>query len=254
MAALGLIAGLMVIFHLSPGQGLDPDKMWNLGGLAILCGIVGAKVLLILNDWSFYAQHPSMIFSREVLLQSGGVFSGGVVLALVVCFWYARHAHIPFLRGADVFAPGLALGHAFGRLGCFAAGCCYGSHTTMPWGVVFTNPIAHQLVGTPLGEALHPTQLYEFVVEMINFPILFWLVGRKKFEGQVMGLYMFLYGIERFVIEFFRGDGGRGEVFGGAITATQLIAIGLVIGGGLIWMVRRPLRVPQPLAAASAAR
>jgi phosphatidylglycerol:prolipoprotein diacylglycerol transferase len=245
MAALGLIVGLSVVFRLSRQQGLDPDKMWNLGMIAILSGIVGAKILLILNDWGYYSQHPSEIFSVATLLQSGGVFSGGLILAIALCFWYVRHSHIPFLRAADVFAPGIAIGHALGRIGCFAAGCCWGAETTKPWGVVFTNPLAAQLVGTPLFKHLHPTQLYEMAAEIVNFVILYNLVGRKRFEGQVIGLYMFLYGIQRFIIEFFRGDPGRGEILGGTLSGTQLIAIGLVIGGGAIWAMRRPLRQPE---------
>ena len=241
MAALGLIVGLWVVFRLARQQGLDPDKMWNLGGLAILSGIVGAKLLMILVDWGYYSRHPGEIFSVSTLLQSGGVFSGGLVLAIFVCWWYMRQNRIPFLRAADVFAPGIAVGHALGRIGCFSAGCCYGHETHVPWAVTFTNPLANQLVGTPLNVPLHPTQLYEFVAEMFNFAILYWLVKHKKFEGQVIGLYMFMYGIQRYFLEFLRGDPGRGEVFG-VMTGTQLIAIGLVIGGGVLWMMRMPLR------------
>jgi phosphatidylglycerol:prolipoprotein diacylglycerol transferase len=178
----------------------------------------------------------------NTLLQSGGVFSGGLLLAIVVCWWYVRKEGIPFLRAADVFAPGLAIGHALGRLGCFAAGCCYGRQTNVPWAVTFTNPLAQQLVGTPLNVPLHPTQLYEFVAEVANFAVLYWLVKRKRFEGQVIGLYMFLYGIERYFIEFLRGDEGRGDVLNGMMSGTQLIAIGLVISGGALWMMRSPLR------------
>jgi phosphatidylglycerol---prolipoprotein diacylglyceryl transferase len=248
MAALGLVVGLWVVFRLARQQGLDPDKMWNLGALAILSGIVGAKLLMILVDLRHYMSHLDELFSVNTLLQSGGVFSGGLLLAIAVCWWYVHREGIPFLRAADVFAPGIAVGHALGRIGCFAAGCCYGRETHLPWAVTFTNPIANQLVGTPLNVPLHPTQLYEFVAEMANFAVLYWLVKRKRFEGQVIGLYMFLYGIERFLIEMVRGDEGRGNVFGGAMSGTQLIAIGLVICGGVLWMMRSPLRqtVAQP--------
>jgi phosphatidylglycerol---prolipoprotein diacylglyceryl transferase len=248
MAALGLVVGLWVVFRLARQQALDPDKMWNLGALAILSGIVGAKLLMILVDLRHYMSHLDELFSVNTLLQSGGVFSGGLLLAIAVCWWYVHREGIPFLRAADVFAPGIAVGHALGRIGCFAAGCCYGRETHLPWAVTFTNPIANQLVGTPLNVPLHPTQLYEFVAEMANFAVLYWLVKRKRFEGQVIGLYMFLYGIERFLIEMVRGDEGRGNVFGGAMSGTQLIAIGLVICGGVLWMMRSPLRqtVAQP--------
>ncbi len=99
--------------------------------------------------------------------------------------------------------------------------------------------------GTPLNQPLHPTQLYEFVAEAINFAFLYWLCKRKKFEGQIIALFMIIYGIERFVFEFFRGDPGRGEVLGGLISGTQLIALGLVVSGFVIYLRRTPLRSLQ---------
>ena len=147
MAALGLIFGLSLIVKLGREQGLDPDKLWNLGIIAILAGIFGAKLLMILVDFSYYMAHPREIFSLATL-QAGGVWSGGFVLAVILCVWYMRRNAMPVLRTCDVFAPGLALGHAFGRVGCFAAGCCYGKPTHVPWAVVFTNPIA-QLSAIP---------------------------------------------------------------------------------------------------------
>jgi phosphatidylglycerol---prolipoprotein diacylglyceryl transferase len=145
MAALGLIFGLMVIVKLGRQQGLDPEKLWNLGIIAIVSGIVGAKLLYFVTDAN--ARHNILSFST---LQAGGVWSGGVVLALVMCIWYMRVNALPVLRTCDVFAPGLALGHAFGRVGCFAAGCCFGKETHLPWAVTFHNPLANEIVGTPL--------------------------------------------------------------------------------------------------------
>jgi phosphatidylglycerol:prolipoprotein diacylglycerol transferase len=249
MAALGMISGLTVIFRLARFRGLDPEEMWNLGGIAAFSGIVGAKLLLLLLSWREYAVDPGRIFSIATL-QSGGVFSGGLLLALVCSWWYVRRHNIPFLSAADVFAPGVALGHAFGRLGCLAAGCCYGRPTNLPWAITFHNPWAAEFSGTPLNQPLHPTQLYESVAEAINFAFLYWLCKRKKFEGQVMALFMIIYGIERFVFEFFRGDPGRGEVLGGMISGTQLIALGLIVSGFVIYLRRTPLRAVSPAAVA----
>jgi phosphatidylglycerol:prolipoprotein diacylglycerol transferase len=94
------------------------------------------------------------------------------------------------------------------------------------------------LVGTPLNEALEPTQLFEFAVELANFFLLMWMLKRKKFDGQVFGAYLVLYGVARFFLEFLRGDPGRGSVFGGLMSGTQLIAIGLVVVGGVIWWLK----------------
>jgi phosphatidylglycerol:prolipoprotein diacylglycerol transferase len=251
MAALGLTSGLAVIFHLARFRGLDPEQMWNLGGIAVFSGIFGAKLLLLAIDWRDYVAEPGRIFSVATL-QSGGVFSGGLVLAILCSWWYVRRHKIPFLSAADVFAPGIALGHVFGRLGCLAAGCCYGRPTTMPWGITFHSPWAAEFSGTPLNQSLHPTQLYESVAEAINFVLLYWLCKRKKFEGQIIGLFMILYGIERFIFEFYRGDEGRGEVLGGLISGTQAIALGMVVSGFVIYLRRTPLRSASPITAATA--
>ena len=245
LVSLGVLIGLWISVRNSAKQGIDPDQAWNLGILVVLCGIIGAKILYIVVDWSSYAAHPSEIFSLNTL-RAGGVFSGGLLAALAAAIWYIRRHHMPALATCDAFAPGLALGHAIGRVGCFAAGCCWGKETHAFWGVTFKNPIANAYVGTPLNVPLEPTQLIESGVELANFFFLMWLFRRKKFDGQVIGAYLFLYGIARFFIEFLRGDPGRGEVFGGVMTGTQLISIGLVITGGLIWWLKSgvPKSVP----------
>jgi len=237
LVSLGVLVGLWVSVRNSQRQGINPDDAWNFGILVVLSGIVGAKILYIINDWSTYAAHPREIFSLNTL-QAGGVFSGGLVAAFVAAVWYVRKRHMPPLATCDAFAPGLAIGHSIGRVGCFAAGCCYGKPTAQIWGVTFTNPVAHDLVGTPLNQALEPTQLFESAVELANFFILMWMFRRKKFDGQVFGAYLILYGVARFFLEFIRDDPGRGSVFGGAMTGTQLISIFLVITGGLIWWLR----------------
>jgi len=221
----------------SEKQGINGDDAWNLGILVVLAGIVGAKVLFVINEWSYYSAHPRDIFSLGVL-QAGGVFSGGLIGALAMAAWYLRRHHMPALRTCDAFGPGLAFGHVLGRFGCFAAGCCYGKPTDHFWGVIFTNPLANSVSETPLNVRLEPTQLIEAAAEFFNFLLLTWLLKRKKFDGQVFGSFMILYGVERFFIEFLRGDNGRGEVFGGLMTGTQLISIFLVIGGGLIWYLK----------------
>jgi len=238
LVALGVLIGLWISVRNSERLGIDGDKAWNLGILVVLCGIVGAKVLYVINEWSTYKNNLGDIFSVATL-QAGGVFSGGLLAALLAAAWYVRKHHMPALGTCDAFAPGLALGHSIGRIGCFAAGCCYGKETHHWWGVTFTNPLAASITGTPLGKPLEPTQLFESAVELANFFFLMWLLKRRKFDGQVFGAFMFIYGIARFLLEYLRDDPGRGSVFGGAMTGTQLIAIGLVVGGGLIWW-RRP--------------
>jgi len=249
MAAVGLLAGLYVVVRLARREGLDPDQAWNLGLIAILSALIGAKIWFAAGHWEYYAQDPRRFFTLE-LLQAGGVFYGGLLAALIACVWYMRVTRMPVLKTGDVFAPGIALGHAFGRLGCFAAGCCYGRPTDAPWAVTFTNPLAAQVVGTPLNIHLHPTQIYESLVEFTNFFLLLWLLRHKKADGQVLGAYLFLYGLSRYFIDFFRGD-LRATVFGGFMTATQLFSILLVIAGGTLWIHRAGPRGTATLAEAA---
>jgi phosphatidylglycerol:prolipoprotein diacylglycerol transferase len=162
---------------------------------------------------------------------------------VLTSIWFFRKHRLPVWVMTDILAPSVALGHAIGRLGCFTAGCCYGKPTTMPWGVTFTDPYAKEIVGVPLGIALHPTQLYEALVEFALFGLLVFLAGRKKFDGQIFWTYVFGYSIARFVIEFFRGDLERGFVFGGALSTSQVIALLLVVAASFALLTLR--RLPQ---------
>jgi phosphatidylglycerol---prolipoprotein diacylglyceryl transferase len=255
MAAAGLVLGLLIAVRYARLDGLDEDKAWNLGVITILSGVLGAKVLMVINDWDYYARNLGEIFSLT-MLQAGGVWYGGFLGGVAAGIWYVRRHRLPILRTWDAFTPGITLGHALGRLGCFAAGCCYGKPTDMPWGVVFTDPAAYKLNKTPLGVRMHPTQLYEFLAEITVFLILVLMIRAYRrsaaadrvpggtalasFAGKITGAYAFLYGIARFMIEFLRDDPGRGSVFGGALSGTQLVSIGLVILGGALWLRRAP--------------
>jgi phosphatidylglycerol:prolipoprotein diacylglycerol transferase len=250
LVAIGVLLGLWIGVRNCAKQGINPENAWDFGIALVLAGIVGAKVLYVILDWRsghVYGQNLREIFTLDTL-QAGGVFSGGLLAGFAVAVWFLRKYHMPALATFDAFAPGLALGHAIGRVGCFAAGCCYGKPTNHFWGVTFTNPLAKSVVGTPLYQALEPTQLFESAVELANFFILTWMFKRKKFDGQIVGAYLFLYGIARFFLEYLRDDPGRGSVFGGALSGTQLIAIGMVVTGGLIWYLRPAPKVAVAVA------
>lgn len=252
LVSLGVLLGLWISVRNSERLGYDGDNAWNLGILVVLCGIVGAKVLYIVDGLIEHNMQWSDLFTLSTL-QAGGVFSGGLLAAFAAAAWYVWKHHMPPLGTCDAFAPGLALGHSIGRIGCFAAGCCYGKETHHWWAVTFHNPLANSITGTPLGVPLEPTQLFESAVELANFFFLMWLLRRRKFDGQIIGAFMFIYGIARFFIEFLRGDPDRGFLFNGAITVTQLIAIGLVLAGGVIWWLR-PGTKSATIQAAPAAR
>ncbi len=129
-----------------------------------------------------------------------------MVFGLVFALWYFRRHRIPTWKAADIIAPGLALGHGFGRIGCFLASCCYGRACSLPWAVTFTNPYSHQLTGIPLNLALHPVQLYEAGLNFINFLILWLILWKRAFVGQVFAFYIINYSVIRYFTEFYRGD------------------------------------------------
>ncbi len=247
LVATGVLLGLWYARQQAPRAGLDPDRVWNLGIYIVLGALVVAKVWMVAIDFGYYSEHPREIFGLSTL-QSGGTFYGGVLGAILVAVLYTHFVKMSILPLLDTYAAALPLGHAIGRLGCFAAGCCYGKPTGLPWGITFSNEAAARLVGTPLGVPLHPTQLYEAAVEFLNFLFLIWLGRRQRFTGQIAGAYLFLYGIERGSIEFLRGDPGRTLMFHDSISLMQLVSVGLVIFGATLWWkgLKKIATLPAP--------
>lgn len=236
LAAIGLLLGLAINVTLAKRDGADPEKVWDLGIFAIFCAILGSKFFLLITEPE-YLKNPSSILSMN-FVQAGGVYYGGLIGGVLGGLWYMRRNRMPMLRVLDSFTPGIAFGHAIGRLGCLAAGCCYGRPTDAPWGITFMHPLAAERSGTPIGIALHPTQLYEFFANMVIFGILILVWRKKKWDGHVFGTYAFLYGVARFFLESFRDDPQRGSLFDGFISTTQLVALLMVVLGGVLWMRR----------------
>lgn len=245
LVALGFLAGLWLTTRLGRRVGISSETVLNLGVFCALAGIVGAKLLMIALGPE-YREHPSEIFTLGTL-QSAGIFYGGLVAALGAAFWYMRRHGLPVLETADPFAPGVALGHGIGRLGCFAAGCCWGRPANVPWAVTFTNPDSVIAAGR-LGVPLHPTQLYEAVLEWIICGILVFFFGSRRRSGQVIGLYLLLYGLARLVVEFFR-EHDRSNPLGLGLSLEQWLAIALaLIGAGLLARPGSPRLAPAPAA------
>jgi phosphatidylglycerol:prolipoprotein diacylglycerol transferase len=234
LVAAGVILGLLYARWQAARAGLPPREIWNLGIYMIFSALLVSKVWLVFSGWRFFAADPSAIFS-VAMLQSAGTFYGGVLGAVLAILAYTRARGLPLLPVFDISAGALPLAHAIGRLGCFAAGCCFGKPTSLPWGVTFTDRAAARLAGTPLGVPLHPTQLYEAGAEFLNFLLLVWLGARQRFHGQILAGYFVLYGSERGVIEFFRGDPGRTLMFHDRVSLMQIVSAGLVVAGCLLW-------------------
>jgi phosphatidylglycerol:prolipoprotein diacylglycerol transferase len=187
----------------------------------VLSALIGSRILFVLINFDVYRQHPMKIFK---IWEGGLVFYGGLVLAVIVAFWYMKWHRLPIWKVADLISPLIALGLFFGRTGCFLAGCCYGKETSLPWGVVFKNPDSLARLNVPL----HPTQLYDAANGLAIFFFLNWMERRKTFDGQIFWLFLLLYSITRFFIEIFRGD-PRGFLFGDLLSTSQGVGILLAI-------------------------
>ncbi len=171
---------------------------------------------------------------------SRGVFHGGFIVALLFAVLYMRKQQLPAFKTMDTFAPGVALGQAIGRIGCFAAGCCWGKECYLPWGVRFRSNFAAPV---PLDKTLHPVQLYESAADLIIFGILYRQFNRQHRAGQVIGLYLVLYSGARFIIEFFRE---HEQSLVGPFSLTQWIALGLLaLGVGILLRRRQVETVPE---------
>ncbi len=241
LIAVGFLAALSLSTRLARRSSVDAERVGSLAIVLLLSAIVGAKLFLIADSWQYYAANPGRLFSLSVL-RSGGVFYGGLLTALAVAYWYTKRHGMPWLATADLMVPGLAIGHSVGRLGCFAAGCCWGRETVVAWSVTFTNPAAHDFTGVPLHVALHPTQLYEAAGLALMGGLLVWMYSRPHAAGAVLGAYLTLYSVFRFAVEPFRDDSARTSLVAGWLSTTQLVALGLATLG--IWLFVRSHRKP----------
>jgi phosphatidylglycerol:prolipoprotein diacylglycerol transferase len=233
LVALAFLTALWMASRFAKEKGINSEKVVNLGVYCALAGMLGAKVLMIALDPEYRA-HPMDIFTLATL-QSAGIFFGGFALALVFAYFYMRAQGLPVLATSDIFAPGLALGHGIGRLGCFAAGCCWGRPTHLPWAVTSNNPDA--TTGVPLGVPLHPTQLYEAFAEGIICLVLLHRMKREHRDGLIIGMYLLLYGLVRFGVEFLRMHDASNPL-GGPLTLEQWVALAVAAGGA--WLVFMP--------------
>lgn len=237
--AAGFLVAIFVATRAAARSGEDPDQVRDLCFWLLVSSLVGARLLFILTNVPEYArlcreEHDCW---RALAVWEGGlVFYGGFFGALAAGWWFMRRRKMAFWRVADLLAPSVALGHFFGRLGCFAAGCCWGSEAhgvARAWAVRFgAGSVALQDYvargalppGAQRTPPLHPVQLYEAAGDLVLFVVL-WLLGRRKrWDGQVLCAYLAGYALLRFTVELFRGDAVRKFVVG-PISTSQAIAL-----------------------------
>lgn len=235
LVAIGFLLALWVTIRLGKKANLPAEPVTNLAIYCALAGLVGAKLFMVLFDFKSYWNDPASLFSLNTL-QAAGVYQGGFLVALLTAVLYIRRHHLPGLATCDVFSPGIAVGQAIGRLGCFSAGCCWGVETHLPWAVTFRNPEAYRLTGVTLGVPLHPTQLYESFADALIFAFLYRMIGRPHTAGTILGWYLALYSSARFVIEFFRFH-EQGLHLG--LSYTQWISLVTLAAGIALLIARR---------------
>ncbi len=237
--ALGFFVGLTVTTKLAKAEDINPQQVMDMGFIIILSAIIGSRALYVLMNASYYTRAPLDMFK---IWEGGLVFSGGIIGVVLTMLWYIKRHDLPLGKIADLWAPAIAIGQSLGRIGCFMAGCCYGRPTDSFLGVTYTHP--HCLA--PLGEKLHPVQLYSSISGLIIFLAVMLLYKKRKFEGQVFLWLLIMHSTARLALEKFRGD-DRGLFLGSGMTLTQFVAIMILVISVGILMVAKAKRKNQDI-------
>ncbi|MCI9199795.1 MAG: prolipoprotein diacylglyceryl transferase [Lachnospiraceae bacterium] len=226
MIAIGIIAAYFVGEYRAKKYGLEEEHVFNYVIWCVVGGFTGSKLLYFLTNIKDVLANPD-IFHH---LKDGWVVYGGIIGGILSAMLYSKIKGLKFLAYFDMLIPSVALAQGFGRIGCFLAGCCFGRETDSPFGIVF-----HESSYAPNGVSLIPTQLISSGLDFLHFFVLILYAKRKKADGQIGGLYLILYSIGRFVLEYYRGDLIRGNV--GALSTSQFISIFTVVAGIVLFVV-----------------
>jgi phosphatidylglycerol---prolipoprotein diacylglyceryl transferase len=226
--ALGFILGLWTASRRAPQANLASERIADLGPWLVIGSILGARIWYVVTYWQeSFAQQP---FWEIFMIQHGGlVFYGGLAGGMAGGYLGVKKMGLPFWATADVLAPGIALGHVFGRIGCLMNGCCYGYPTHCSWAVRF--PATHATGGVPV----HPTELYEALLDLGLALGLAWFFRRRKRDGQVFAAYLILYALVRFFVEFYRGD-YTVYYLHGLLSPGQVLSCVVFLAGLITWV------------------
>lgn len=226
MIAIGVLACIALGVYRARKTGLPEEMALDIAIYGLLSGFLGAKLLYVIVEFEQFLKDPMSVLGSE-----GFVVYGGIILGVLSAVIYCRIKKIPFMECFDLFCPSISLAQGFGRIGCFLAGCCYGRETTSFLGVVFPEGCM-----APAGVKLLPTQLFSSAGDFVITAILLWYYKKRKHTGDVGAMYMLLYGVGRFLIEFLRSD-DRGGV--GMLSTSQIISIGIVAGSLVLFAWNR---------------
>jgi phosphatidylglycerol:prolipoprotein diacylglycerol transferase len=233
--AMAFLSGIALSMREAKRVGEDSNKILDLCFYVVIAAIVGARTLYVLVTWPVFRDDPLEVFR---IWHGGLVFYGGFIGAVIIALWYIRKQGLPLFKTLDIFAPSIAFGQFVARIGCFFAGCCYGKMCDLPWAVTFT----HTESLAPKGVPLHPTQLYIGLDSLLIFVVLTGIKHIKNYEGQLFWIYVLLYGVTRYVLEYFRGD-ERGAVLNGMLSTSQFVGLIMVVIAIVMMVILRRRRV-----------
>lgn len=225
MLALGVLVAVLLSEWRAKKKGIDQDKFFNMAIIAVICGILGGKLFFIITNFSDFIASKSIAEA----IGDGFVVYGSIIGGVAGVFGYCKKAHWNMLEMFDIAVPGLALAQGIGRIGCLFAGCCYGKETTLPIGIKFTDSYI-----APNNVLLFPTQICSSIFDILLAMLLLWLSKKNMKDGRLFSVYLMIYSVGRFIIEFFRSD-PRGNV--GALSSSQFISIFVIVLAIIIYNI-----------------
>jgi phosphatidylglycerol---prolipoprotein diacylglyceryl transferase len=228
-AAIGFLTAFGTGSKRAAREGLPAEAIMNLAPWIIGGAIAGARIMYVINYWDEeFAGKP--LYHIITIGRTGLVFYGGLIGSSLATIFYCWKNKFPLWKVGDVMGPSVALGHAFGRIGCLMTGCCFGRACSLPWAIHF--PASHSTHGI----GVHPTQIYESALLFSFYGFLMWMYGRKKFDGQIFATYLIGYAILRAVVETFRGDYEQKQYLGGIASPGQVVSIVMFTIGVALWI------------------
>ena len=252
--AVGFLISLYLMRRDARRVGIDPEYISNCAFWVLGLGIAGTRILyIVMFPDQFSWSDPVKWFA---IWEGGLVFQGAIPPAIIFCVYYVRRNNIRTWTFADVVSPYVPFGHAFGRMGCFMYGCCYGARTDAFWGIAFPRvpqDLSQEAIGSPAylshrihygltADALwsfhvHPTQLYSAFALLCMFGMLYALRKRwHPFIGSTFPLYLLMYGVFRFMVEFLRDDHNPTH-FGGVLSDQQIFALLMAVAGAILFAI-----------------
>lgn len=229
MIAIGIICATYIFTKNAGKRGYNEDKIFNLIILTVIMGVIGGKLLFIITEIKDIIKNPSILLD----FGNGFVIYGAIILGALTVLVYCKLKKWNPLEVLDCIVPAVAIAQGFGRIGCLLAGCCYGAETSSPLSIVFPSGVNSL---APIGIHLHPTQIYSSIFDFALGIFLLWYLKKKRENGKTFGMYVIIYSIGRFIIEFLRND-PRGNV--GILSTSQFIAIFTLIIGILVFNIHR---------------